>query len=64
MFAAIDPGQQLATANFVLALSAAFSIGLPLILINGSKNTCKKDLLVLTPEELAYEIEIFGWLVE
>ena len=39
----------------------AFIFGLPLLLITGSRFKEKRQLLMLTPEELAYEVEIFGF---
>ncbi len=63
MIASIDPGQQLTTAYFILTIAVAFTIGLPFLLIKGSQIT-KQQLIALTPEELEYEAEIFGWLPE
>ena len=64
MIEVLEPGKELATANFVLAMAGAFTLGLPLLLINGYKVSTKERLVILTPEELAYEVEIFGWLPE
>tara|TARA_B100000700_G_scaffold199536_1_gene219509 strand:- start:168 stop:359 length:192 start_codon:yes stop_codon:yes gene_type:complete len=57
----IDPGQAIAIANLILTLAGAFIFGLPLLLITGSRFKEKRQLLMLTPEELAYEVEIFGF---
>jgi len=62
--AALDPGQQVATANFVLAMAGAFTLGLPILLITGNFSNIKKQLTPLTADELAYEIEVFGWVEE
>ena len=64
MIAAFDPGQQVATANFVLAMGGAFTLGLPILLIAGNLSASQQPLVALTPEEIAYEIEIFGWVAE
>ena len=61
MIASIDPGQQLATANFLLAMTGLFTFGLPLLLIVGNRSYHKIKLISLTDDELAYEIEMFGW---
>ena len=58
----IDPGQGIAIANLIMTLATAFVFGLPLILIAGSRLKEKRELLVLTPEELAYEAEMFGFV--
>ena len=58
----IDPGQGVAIANLIMTLAGAFIFGLPLLLIIGSRFREKNQLLILTPEELAYEAEIFGFV--
>ena len=57
----IDPGQSIAIANFIVTLSIFFVFGLPLMLITVSRIKVKRELLILTPEELAYESKIFGF---
>ena len=52
--------QQVASANFILAMIVLFIISLPTILISGSWYKAVHNV-VLTTEELAYENEIFGW---
>ena len=64
MIAALDPGQQVATANFVLTMAGAFTIGLPFLLITGNTKNKEVPLVILTPDELAYEIEMFGWVAD
>ena len=64
MLASIYPGHELATANFILVMAGAFTAGLPMILIAGNRSSITKTLIPLSAEELAYEIEIFGWINE
>tara|TARA_Y100001968_G_C18706934_1_gene413934 strand:- start:110 stop:328 length:219 start_codon:yes stop_codon:yes gene_type:complete len=64
MITTLDPGQQIATANFVLALAGAFTFGLPILLILGNRSKINKTIDTLTADELAYEIEMFGWIEE
>tara|TARA_Y100001968_G_C19212312_1_gene645371 strand:- start:180 stop:371 length:192 start_codon:yes stop_codon:yes gene_type:complete len=61
MHQVIDPGQVITIANFIVTLSMGFVFGLPLILIAGSRIQTKRKLLILTPEELAYEATMFGF---
>tara|TARA_Y100001968_G_scaffold153390_1_gene140177 strand:+ start:2386 stop:2577 length:192 start_codon:yes stop_codon:yes gene_type:complete len=56
----VDPGQGVAISNLIITLAGAFIFGLPMLLIIGSRTKEKRELLLLTPEELAYEIEMFG----
>tara|TARA_Y100001968_G_scaffold331726_1_gene387409 strand:+ start:2590 stop:2781 length:192 start_codon:yes stop_codon:yes gene_type:complete len=58
----IDPGQGTAIANLIITLAGAFVFGLPLLLVVGSRWKSKKQLLILTSEELAYESAMFGVL--
>ena len=58
----IDPGQGIAIAYLTITVAVAFIFGLPLTLIAGSRLKEKRQFLILSPEELAYESEIFGCL--
>ncbi len=60
MNSVVDPGQGVAIANLIVTLAGAFIFGLPILLIAGSRIKEKRQLLFLTPEELAYEVEMFG----
>tara|TARA_Y100001968_G_C18940206_1_gene518349 strand:- start:3 stop:194 length:192 start_codon:yes stop_codon:yes gene_type:complete len=57
----IDPGQGVAIAYLTITLAVAFIVGLPLLLIAGSRFKEKRQLLILTSEELAYETAMFGF---
>tara|TARA_B100000700_G_scaffold289979_1_gene347731 strand:+ start:467 stop:658 length:192 start_codon:yes stop_codon:yes gene_type:complete len=58
----IDPGQAVAIAYLTITLAVGFVFGLPLLLIAGSRLQEKRQLLILSPEELAYEAEMFGFV--
>ncbi len=62
MQSVIDPGQGDAISNLVITLAGAFIFGLPLLLVIGSRWKDRKQLLILTSEELAYEEAMFGVL--
>ena len=49
LFAAFEPGQEMAIANFFLAIFCLFTISLPLLLITrGDKTESNRDFIVAT----------------